>query len=393
MIRPQSTHHIALLFNGNKVYDREIISGIGAYLSSTRVLWDLFLEEDYRCRLQDIENWPGDGIIADFDDPDVEEALAKSGKPVVAVGSSYENSADYPDWNPYVGTDNAKLIKLAYDHLIEVGLPRLALYSMPVSQKNRWAQEREKAFQRLAAKDKLPVEICRGRSTSASGWNDSIVELIDWLKAQPKPLGIIAVNDPRARHVLQACLLAGIAVPEEVAIVGIDNDPLTRELTRIPITSVMQGTHEIGRSAAHLLHQMLHNVNLPPTRILIPPAGISVRASSQHQHLANRYVMRARHFIRQYAAQGIKTEQVADYVGISRSSIESHFRKELDCTVHEEILRFRLETAKSMLEKGELSTAEIAVKSGFTSQQYMHAVFRRELGCTPGGYSSKFRAK
>ena len=89
----QRTHRIALLFNANKVYDREIITGIGKYLLSTRVAWDLFLEEDFRARLNGIEHFEGDGIIADFDDPAVCEALSDCPLPVVAVGSSYEEAS------------------------------------------------------------------------------------------------------------------------------------------------------------------------------------------------------------------------------------------------------------------------------------------------------------
>src|SRR5512138_1679580 len=96
MHKKTASHRIALLFNANKIYDREIIAGIGTYLSSTRVVWDLFLEEDFRCRPDEIHKWDGDGIIADFDDPDIAEALRASRLPVVAVGSSYENDADYP---------------------------------------------------------------------------------------------------------------------------------------------------------------------------------------------------------------------------------------------------------------------------------------------------------
>jgi LacI family transcriptional regulator len=96
--------------------------------------------------------------------------------------------------------------------------------------------------------------------------------------------------------------------------------------------------------------------------------------------------MRARHFIRQYACQGIKTEQVADYVGVSRSSLEEYFRRELQCTVHQEILRHKLDAAKAMLASRGASSAEVAIRCGFTSLQYMYAVFRRELGCTPREY-------
>lgn len=385
-MKSTSKHRIALLFNGNKVYDREIITGIGEYLLSTRASWDLFLEEDFRCRLNGIEDWAGEGIIADFDDPAVCEVLSQCRLPVVAVGGSYEDDSDYPLGVPYIATDNFKLVQLAYQHLIEAGLNRFAFFSLPAAPSNRWAQEREKAFARLLAPEGAEPLIYRGHTTTVEHWNAAIEHLTEWVRSLPKPIGIIAVTDARARQLLHACLMAGIPVPEEVALIGIDNDPLTRSLTRIPLSSVAQGTHKMGHTAAHLLHQMFHGLKFRNTRILVPPVGISAMASSKHEPVNSPYVMRARHYIRQYACQGIKTEQVADYVGISRSTLEGYFRSELGCSVHQEILRFKLELAKVMLEKRTASSAEIAVRCGFTSLQYMYAVFKRELGCTPREY-------
>ncbi|SDZ03098.1 XylR family transcriptional regulator [Pseudomonas salomonii] len=379
-------HRIALLFNGSKIYDRGIITGIGNYLSSTRVSWDLFLEEDFLCRLRGIERWQGDGIIADFDDPLIGEALADIHLPVVAVGGSYQDARAYPKGIPYVATDNHALIKLAYEHLIEAGLTRFACFSLPEAQANRWAQEREKAFRRLMQRDGLQVEIYRGLGTSAPLWDSAVEQQIAWLQALPKPIGIIAVTDARARQLLQACLTAGIAVPEEVALIGIDNDPLTRTLTRVPLSSVIQGTETMGRTAAALLHQMLHGKPCAGTQILVPPDAINVQASSLHQPLGNPYVMQALLFIRQYACQGIKTAQVAAYVGVSRSSLESHFRKVRGCSVHDEILRFKLAAAAKGLEDHALAIADVAHNCGFKSAQYLHTVFRREFGCTPREY-------
>ncbi|CAN7370971.1 XylR family transcriptional regulator [Massilia sp. LjRoot122] len=388
MLMPK-TRRIALLFNGNKIFDREVITGIADYLSSTRTHWDLFLEEDFRLRLPGIEQWQGDGIIADFDDPTVAATLASSRVPLVAVGGSYEDPADYPASVPYVATDNFKIIKLAYEHLIEAGLRNFALFSLPEARENRWAQEREKAFTALMRRDRMEPAVFRGQSTQAHSWDEAVREQIAWLHSLPKPVGIVAVTDARARQLLQACTLAGIAVPEQVALIGIDNDPLARILTRIPMSSVIQGAQEMGRTAAHLLDQMLHGVRLLDTRILVPPAGINVLASSKHEPAKNPHVMRARHFIRQYACQGIKTDQVASYVGISRSSLESHFRQELGYSVHDEILRFRLNAAVDILKQGDCHLAEVALKCGFTSSQYMHSVFKRELGCSPRSYQER----
>lgn len=382
-------HRIALLFNGSKIYDRGIIAGIGNYLSSTRASWDLFLEEDFLCRLKGIERWQGDGIIADFDDPLIGEALAASKLPVVAVGGSYEDGRAYPKGIPYVATDNYALINMAYEHLIEAGLTRFACFSLPEAQANRWAQEREKAFRRLLQRDGLQVEVYRGLGTSAPLWDSAVEQQIAWLHSLPKPIGIIAVTDARARQLLQACLTAGIAVPEEVALIGIDNDPLTRTLTRVPLSSVVQGTETMGRTAAALLHQMLHGKPCKAEQILVPPDAINVQASSLHQPLGNPYVMQALLFIRQYACQGIKTAQVAAYVGVSRSSLEAHFRTVRGCSVHDEILGFKLAAAAKGLENQALAIADIASSCGFTSAQYLHTVFRREFGCTPREYQQR----
>jgi LacI family transcriptional regulator len=388
-MKTMKVHRIALLFSANKIFDHEVIAGVAAYFGRTRAAWDLYLEEDFRVRLSGIEHWQGDGIIANFDDPAVADALSRCRVPVVAVGGSYADPANYPAGVPYVATDNFKLIELARQHLIDVGLQRFAMFSVPAIKENRWAQEREHAFRSLMQGDQLEAEIFRGSETSVDSWDEAVRGQIDWLRSLPKPVGICAVTDARARQLLQACIIAGIEVPEQVAIIGIDNDPLVRRLTRIPLSSVIQGAQEMGRAAARLMEQVLHGVRPPNTPIVVPPAGINVHASSQYQLIKHPNVMRARHFIRQYACQGIKTEQVAQYVGVSRSSIEADFRQELGCSVHDLILSVKLNAAKAGLESGECSIADVALGSGLTSIQHMHRVFKRELGCTPRAYRDR----
>ncbi|MFC5742350.1 XylR family transcriptional regulator [Dyella tabacisoli] len=378
-----SPHRIALLFNANKVYDRQVIAGIGHYLKSTRVEWDLFMEEDFRSRTLGIHRWRGDGIIADFDDPVVAETLTSLSMPTVAVGGSYADERQYPVNMPYVATDNVMLVRMAYDHLIEQGLQRFAFYGLPPVPGNRWAQERESAFAQMIAADGMEGTIYRGSPTSAGGWGRAQEDMVEWVRSLPKPIGIVAVTDARARQLLQACVVADMPVPGQIAVVGIDNDPMAQLLSRISLTSVIQGAEEMGRTAAQILHQMLHGGDCSTTRVLVPPVGINVQASSQHQPSKSPHVMRARHYIRQYACLGIKTEQVADYVGISRTLLEEHFKRELRQTVHQTILDHKLEMARGMLVDPSIPLADVAVRCGFTSLQYMYAVFRREYDCTP----------
>jgi LacI family transcriptional regulator len=378
-----SSHRIALLFNANKRYDRQVISGVGQYLASTHVKWDLFLEEDFRIRTADIREFPGDGIIADFDDPRVAEALRDLPTPVVAVGGSYADDSQYPVEIPYVATDNGALVRLAYQHLIEQGLQRFAFYGLPPTPDSRWARERELAFRRLTERDGVESVVFRGAPTNARSWGRAQQEMVAWLSSLPRPIGVIAVTDARARQLLQASNIADIPVPEQLAIVGIDDDPMARLLSRIPLTSVIQGAEEMGRLAAKVLHDVLRGGDHRTTRILVPPLGINVQGTSQHRPLQNPQVMRAQHYVRQFACQGIKTEDVASYVGVSRSSLEAHFKRELKQTVHQAILGHKLSIARSMLSDPSLPLADVATRSGFTSLQYMYAVFRREYDCTP----------
>ena len=385
---PRKAHRVALLFNAQRIYDREIISGIGDYFRSTRVEWDVFVEDDVNFRLNGLSNWKGDGIIANFDDPSICTALRGAAVPVVAVGGSYEDPQMYPATVPYVATDNFKLIKMAQEHLIEASLPNLALYSLPESSMNRWAQEREKAFQKLEPKGR----IYRGTQVCGQDWSTALDPLIDWIASLPKPVGIIATNDNRARHLMQACATAGISVPEEVAIVGIDNDPLTHSLLRIGLSSVQQGTLEMGHTAARFLHQLLQGARLEGHRVMVPPAGLNALASTLHTQAYSPMVMRALHYIRQHACNGIRAEQVASYAGVSRSTLENGFRTDLGTTVHAVLLKHRLEVASDLLRNSDLPSVEIAKRSGFKTPQYMHVAFKRELATTPAAWRTQITA-
>ncbi|GAB3024612.1 XylR family transcriptional regulator [Bowmanella dokdonensis] len=381
----KSRHSISLLFNANKVYDRQVIEGIGHYLQSSRVDWDVYLEEDFLCRLEHIHEWGGDGVIADFDDVDIQQALAGSDKPVVGVGGSYGNPEDYPPV-PYVATDNLALVQAAYEHLKQKGLERFAFYSVPHDQHHRWAREREKAVTQLTAQDGYDCKIYQGHCTSPDTWQYAMNRLADWIHSLPKPVGIIAVTDSRARHLLQACEHTGIAVPDNIAIIGIDDDDIARFLSRISLSSVTQGCFEMGYQAAKLLHKQLNKIDIGNKRILIPPAGVAARQSTDFKALRDPHVIQAMHYIRQNATRGVKVEQVTDFVGISRSNLEQRFRCERGHSIHTELHNQKLARACKMLTETQISPADIAGICGYPSLQYMYAVFKRHFAQTPKEY-------
>ena len=385
----KNKHSISLLFNANKVYDRQVIEGIGHYLQSSKVAWDIYLEEDVLARIEHIEEWDVDGIIADFDDPSIQKALEDISVPIVGVGGSYQDPNDYPNV-PYVATDNLAVIKVAYEHLKQKGLERFAFYGSPFDENHRWALEREKAIIKLCSEDGYECSVYRGHLTRPETWQYTMNRLSDWLHGLPNPIGVISVTDARARHLLQACDHIGKLVPDHISIVGIDDDDIARNLSRVSLSSVTQGCFNMGFQAAKLLHRRLEKPRLKNKIVTVPPVGVVQRQSTDFKALRDTYVIQAMHFIRQHACQGIKVEQVVDYVGISRSNLENRFSEERGHTIHQEIHNRKLKQACNMLEQDEQHPSDIAAACGYPSLQYMYAVFRKHFDLTPKQYREKF---
>ena len=375
-------YKIALLFNANKVYDRQVVEGIGQYIQASQCMWDIFVEDEFIYHTNTINQLSIDGIIADFDDPKTVELLQHTLIPTIAVGSSYKQVDFYPHF-PYVATDNAALVEMALSHLQEKGLSQFAFYGLQVNTHKHWSIERRDAFVELMEKNHYPIYLYEGVQVDAQNWLEEQQKLIVWLKSLPSHTGIIAVTDARARHLLQACEYSKIAVPEELCVIGIDNEELIQYLSRVSLSSVEQGAREIGYQAAKLLHKLLNGQKAPSTPILIPPITVHTRNSTDYRSLSDPLVIQAMHYIRHRACHGIKVEQVLDHLEISRSNLEQRFKNEMDRTIHQVIHEEKIARAKNLLEQTDISIQEIADICGYPSVQYFYSVFKKEFEMTP----------
>lgn len=390
----KKNYRITLLFNANKAYDRQIIKGIGEYLQATQCDWDIFFEEDFCTNIENIHNWVGDGIIADLDNPKIEALLSHIKTPVIGIGGSYEDESHYPNM-PYIATDNASLVETAFHHLKDKGLENFAFYGLPESTLSRWAGEREKAFENIINREDYQGSVYRGNHTSPRTWQYDMNRLADWLQRLPTPTGIIAVTDARARHLLQVCDHLNLMVPDKISIIGIDNEELTRYLTRVSLSSVGQGCKSMGYSAAQLLHKRLlasNNKTVPPSkevnypRIIVPAVKVFERQSSDFRAVKDPYVIKAMHYIRYNAYSGIKVDQVLDVLRISRSNLEIRFKEERGHSVHQEIHDAKLKRACELLSSTNIAIAEIPTLCGYPSLQYMYTVFKKDISITPKDY-------
>jgi LacI family transcriptional regulator len=177
-----------------------------------------------------------------------------------------------------------------------------------------------------------------------------------------------------------------IRVPEDVAVIGVDNDELICNLAHPPLTSIVQGTEEIGYRAAELLNALMNRRTGKNAHLLVDPVGIITRESTDLVASEDAVASAALAYIRQHAVEGIQVVDVAQASGVSRSTLDVRFHRVVGRSVHEEIQRNQLNAAQQLLATTNLPVEEVARRAGFSSAQYMNAVFQRTLRQTPGRY-------
>ncbi|KER02615.1 DNA-binding transcriptional regulator [Photorhabdus temperata] len=384
-------YHITLLFNANKAYDRQVIEGIGEYLQASQCHWDIFIEEDFTTKLNTLKTLHSDGIIADFDDIEIQRSFSQLNIPVIGVGGSYLQENNYPAAH-YIATNNFALIESAFNHLKDKGIKRFAFYGLPQVSGKRWAIEREHAFRQLIEKEQYQGVVYQGMETTPENWSYAQNRLKDWIQTLPPNTGIIAVTDARARHILSVCEHLDIPIPDKICVIGIDNEEIARFLSRTALSSVVQGTQKMGYQAAKLLHQLLEGYSPKKYhRQLIPPLKVIARQSTDFRALKDPLVIQAMHYIRHNACKGIKVEQVIDAVGISRSNLENRFKKEFGQTIHTIIHNEKLDKVKNILTHTSIPISEIVSICGYSSLHYFYSMFKRNYNMTPKEYRDRYK--
>ena len=220
---------------------------------------------------------------------------------------------------------------------------------------------------------------------------EQVAEIGRWIATLPKPVGIMACYDSRGQQVLDACRSAGLAVPDEVAVIGVDNDELLCELASPPLSSVVPNAHRAGYVAAARLDRLMAGKKVTPMAELIPPLGVANRHSTDAFALDDRAIVRAVRMIREHACEGINVSDVLKTVPLSRRVLEQRFQKLLGRTPREEILQVRLARVKQLLGETELALYQIAERTGFEHVEYLSVVFKRETGVTPSAWRADAR--
>ncbi|MEI8037018.1 MAG: XylR family transcriptional regulator [Verrucomicrobiota bacterium] len=378
--------HIGLLVDASRAYGRGIYRGVANFAES-REDWIVLAHE--RPELDELPDWLRnsrlDAIIAYIPNRTLYKKISALGVPAVDVHGRCRTPAI-----PVIESDDQVIVRLACDFFLQSGFRHLAYCGYPGV---FFSDQRQEAFL-LQARDLSEVHVYAPSVRQRVGEDLYRFEkdltaqdagFTSWLRALPKPVAILACNDIRGQQVINACREAGIQMPDEVAVLGVDNDTMICRLCRPTLSSIEPDVEKIGYLAAQLIADQLAGKRVAP-RLLVPPRQVVQRQSTDTVGAKHPLVARAARIIRNQNDHKASVEQICQAAGVSRSTLDHLFLEHLGRTVAEEITRVHLQRGQHLLRNSNLTLAAIAERCGFASATYFCRFFKRGTGQTPDAY-------
>lgn len=338
--------------------------------------------------------WPDDkpvagALIGEFADDPLARRLLREKCPVVRLGL-----LPHPDDRllPAVLPDCAASGRLAAEHFAARGFRTVAFVGFDPEDPEANAHLLYKAFLQRAEALGMICLVKKQHEKDEEKIKDKykkrIAMLADWLRTLSKPVGVFTYDDVMSTRLFLACTKAGVAVPEEAALLGYGNS-VNCELTAVGLSSIDPADDERIRTALQLLHRLMEGAPAPREPILVPPRGIVERRSTDVLAVSDPVIARALRFIWDHFDQNLSIQDIAEAVGIPRRSLERGFRQHLDRSVHAELGRKRVTELRRLLLSTDAPLASLAARAGFFTLANAHKSFRRAYGVPP----HKFRAK
>jgi len=381
--------HVAVCVDQFRSHGRGVLRGVARYVE-TFGPWSLFIDPlaDSHYPRGRSENWQGDGILTYIEDAKRAERLLRSKIPTVELfGYRFDGQL------PLVAHDDLAVGRLAAEHLLGRHF-RWFAYSGHLN--SLWSDRRRDGFGQLLQQSGCPPPACLlvERPGTIPAWEETQQQLTEWIRGLRKPVGLMACSDHHAQLILDACQRAGVVVPEDVAVIGVDNDEETCRLSDPPLTSVILDSERVGYEGAKLLDRLMRRKgrSRAAKSIEIPPLGVFSRQSTDVTAINDALVAGAVRMIRERACQGLSVEQLVKTLKTSRSLFYQRFHDALGRSPHYEILRVQLDRVKGLLMQTSLPLKEIAGMAGFSNPNYLSVAFKREMGVTPGEYRELHRS-
>jgi LacI family transcriptional regulator len=376
--------HVALIVETSTVFGRRVLRGVSIYVRENGP-WSVYVEQRsiYDPAPPWLKRWDGDGIISRAAYPELAQLVLRTGIPAIDLQEQVLGLG-----LPRIVNDNEAIGRMAAAHLLERGFTSFGFIGHPGI---GWSEgRRDGFFAPLTSAGHSCDEYCAKGKTlrryHQRSWEKEMDDVAAWVQALPKPAGIMACNDFRAVQLLDACRRAGVAVPEQVAVIGVDNEEVACEMANPPLSSVITNALQIGYQAAATLDGMMRGRKPRDHELFVPPTGIITRRSTEVTAITDPIVARAMQYIRQHACDGANVDDLLRHVVVSRSVLQRRFLKVLEKTIHEVILDERLRKVKELLAETSLTLPDIAERTGFKHSEYLSAVFREQVGITASEY-------
>lgn len=379
--------HVAVFVDGADSHSRGVLRGVGRYKDELPHPWSLLPVRRRRFEMPSLclKSWArqGDGIIATVDSPEVELALHTCGLPVVNLSGALEKPAF-----PTCIQDPEQAARMAVSVFCERGFSYFAVVGF---EGMRCSVECARYFKSLLEERGLP---CAELTFSIKDMQaDRVGALITtWLRRVPQPLALWACDDEMALHVVNACLRAGIRVPEQVAVLGMDNDEMLCEAATPPISSIISNAEEIGYRAARRLHRLMNGEpDAEPQVVTVPPRSVRLRRSTDLHAVDDPHVAKALRIIEQEACSGLRVVDLIAQVPVARRLLERRFKAAVGRTLLQEIWRVQCRQAAELMESTKLPMLDIAERCGYEHPEHFSVVFKKVMGLPPGAYRNQHR--
>lgn len=382
----QTPPHVAVMVETSKIYGREILLGIGRYLR-VHGPWSVYSAE----RAQDdpdpawLAEWRGHGIITRSRDLRLCRAARARGIPVVSL----RHLLDRPEF-PTLMPDQRLIARRIAGHFLERGLRNFAYVGVPGEK--QWDRQRRDEF----------VEVLRAHGCSSVvlrpllaepglAWERQEAQIAAWVRRLPRPVGIMVAHDTQGIQILDACRRAALRVPDDVAVVSVDNDPVLCEVATPPLSSLDQNLQRLGFEAAAMLDRMMQGEAVAAANYPVEPGQVVMRQSSDVVAVADPGVARAIRHVREHATAGVDVPALAAIAGMSARALQRKFAEHVGRSPLEEIQEARLRRVRQLLLETDLVLPQVAELAGFRYQEYLVRFFKRRTGLSPGAFRRQMR--
>ena len=376
---------VALVIETSNEYARGLLRGILRY-QQEHEKWTIDLPEQHR--RADPPRWlrtySGHGIIARIETKSIARAVQATQLPAIDVSSARELSNI-----PWVETDDRKIAQLAIQHFFEKGFRHLAFCGEGSFNWSRWRRDAFVAEAKKAGINALVFHV--DDDSSGMTWPHARRRLMRWLAELPEPCGLMAAYDSLARRLIDLCIQASRRVPESIAILGVDDDPLLCQLATPPLSSIVPDSEGAGYAAAEQLDSIMSGKKMKRLDTLLPPLGIATRQSTDTFAVEDKDVSVSAHYILAHACDGIQVDDVVKQTQLTRRALETRFKKALGKTPHALIIETRLSKAERCLRETALTLEQIADRCGFEYPEYLSVLFKKHRNMTPGEYRQQHR--